>query len=85
MISCPSCGAGLRFDVPSQMMVCDHCDSRYDPGTIDTGRGDSTQTGVNEFDAAVFICPSCGAELLSPVVRAGEPRRHTQGARRHPR
>lgn len=31
MISCPGCGAGLRFDIRSQLMKCDHCDGTYDP------------------------------------------------------
>ena len=35
MIPCPGCGAGLRFDIASQAMRCDYCDSTYDPYRFD--------------------------------------------------
>lgn len=65
MIECPSCGGGLRFDIKSKRMICDLCDSHFDPHSIDTKRGESAETGVNEYQTAVFLCPSCGAELMT--------------------
>ena len=65
MIQCPSCGGGLRFEIETQTMKCDHCGSHYNPADVDTSRGDSTEVGVNAYDVAVHICPSCGAELLT--------------------
>ncbi len=34
MYECPSCGGDLRFDIPSQMLKCEHCDSVFDPYAI---------------------------------------------------
>ena len=65
MIQCPSCGGGLRFEIETQKMVCDLCGSHFDPQSINTESGDSTEVGVNAYDVAVHICPSCGAELLT--------------------
>ena len=31
MIACPGCGAGLRFDIPSQKMKCEYCGEFLDP------------------------------------------------------
>ena len=31
MIECRNCGGAVRFDIPSQKVVCDHCGSIYDP------------------------------------------------------
>ena len=61
MIQCPSCGGGLRFEIETQKMVCDLCGSHFDPQSINTESGDSTEVGVNAYDVAVHICPSCGA------------------------
>ena len=63
MIHCPGCGAGLRFDIASQMMVCSACDGRYDPDS--TRITDKEAQGQPMFDAYVFTCPSCGGELLT--------------------
>lgn len=64
MIHCPNCAAGLRFDIESQMMACDHCDSRFDPAALDYREKDDAK-GVEMFNAYVYVCPSCGAELMT--------------------
>ena len=33
MYECVNCGGALRFDIPSQQLHCDHCDSDFDPQT----------------------------------------------------
>ena len=63
MIQCPQCGGGLRFDIPSQMSVCDRCDSRYDPASITTGEKESAK-GTKMFESFIYTCPSCGGELV---------------------
>lgn len=64
MVGCPTCGAALRFDIAEQKMVCDHCNSRFDPHAVgDNSDRDDAQT--SSFDAFVYICPSCGAELVT--------------------
>jgi len=34
MYQCPGCGGRLVFDIPSQQLMCDHCDTKYDPYAI---------------------------------------------------
>ena len=63
MIQCPSCGGALRFDIASQHMVCDACDSHYDPASTASMNKDAQ--GVKTFESYVFSCPSCGGELLT--------------------
>lgn len=64
MVGCPTCGAGLRFDIAEQRMVCDHCNSRYLPEQLpdDSNTDDAQQSSFNCF---VYTCPSCGAELVT--------------------
>ena len=65
MIQCPTCGAGLRFDIASQQMVCDYCHNHFDPTQItDNSTRDDAKTQPY-FDSYVYICPSCGAELIT--------------------
>ncbi|OON86254.1 hypothetical protein BXO88_08220 [Oribacterium sp. C9] len=35
MYECPSCGGDLRFDIPSQMLRCEHCESTFDPYSVE--------------------------------------------------
>ena len=63
MIKCPNCGGGLRFDIPSQMMICRMCDSSFDPAAIDNEEKDNAE-GVQVFESYIYTCPSCGGELL---------------------
>ena len=30
MFACPNCGAGLRFDIDTQRLQCDYCNSSVD-------------------------------------------------------
>ncbi len=64
MLHCPNCGGGLRFEIESQQMACDYCDSRFDPAVIDYKDKDDAK-GAEVFDSYVYVCPSCGAELLT--------------------
>ena len=62
MLHCPTCDAGLRFEIASQKMACDHCGNRYPVESIpDTLRSDAK--GNKVLDLYVFTCPECGAEL----------------------
>ncbi len=77
MNACPNCGAGLRFDPAKQRLVCDFCDSEFDPKEID-GTFTAEETTVTEevpvhpeepefetYETTVYTCPQCGGELLS--------------------
>jgi len=62
MIHCPACGAGLRFNVEMQEMVCDHCDNSFAVKEIDDNESFDAK-GHRVFDMSIFVCPDCGAEL----------------------
>ncbi|MCM1283207.1 MAG: hypothetical protein NC180_02620 [Muribaculaceae bacterium] len=71
MISCPSCGGNVKFDIPSQKLTCDFCHERFDPYAFEDKTKDaeestsSEQTEDGEFEVTIFTCPQCGGEILS--------------------
>ena len=62
MIHCPTCGAGLRFDIETKQMACDHCDNHFRVRSIEDNVSFDAK-GHRVFELNVFICPDCGAEL----------------------
>lgn len=60
MYSCDSCGAGLRFDIASGMLLCPYCGSEKDPKTAKNG----AHTG-DEFETNVYTCTQCGGEIYT--------------------
>ena len=66
MAKCPSCGGMLRFDIPSQQMKCDSCDSRFNPYEINGGAAEES----TEYNVTIFKCPNCGGEIISTDERA---------------
>ena len=62
MVHCPSCGAGLRFEIESQQMFCDHCQGRFGVKELYAKASDEAKT-AQTYDSFAYICPSCGAEL----------------------
>ena len=67
MISCPSCGGNVKFDIPSQKLTCDSCRQSYDPYAFDhkTSDAEENTTVENDYEVTVFTCPQCGGEILS--------------------
>ncbi len=64
MIYCPTCGGGLRFEISSQKMFCEHCQNRFDPQKIADSIYNDAKT-EKTFESIAYICPACGAELLT--------------------
>ena len=62
MYACPSCGGGLRFDIPSQKLKCDHCETLTDPYSLEEKKDAGTDT---TFGVTVFTCPQCGGEVMT--------------------
>lgn len=66
---CPGCGAPVRFDARIGKIICDHCGSAYDPGTIRLiGKFDIKDQGEadeREEDKREIVCDSCGAVLVT--------------------
>ncbi len=64
MVACPTCGGALRFDIATQKMACDYCGGRFETQTLsDNSLRDDAHASC--FDSFVYICPSCGAELIT--------------------
>ncbi|HOQ37668.1 MAG TPA: DNA helicase PriA [Acetivibrio sp.] len=61
---CPSCGASLQFDPPSQSWKCHYCLAEYSKDEFDKH---SHEEHLNEDmpDLDSYICNSCGAELIA--------------------
>ena len=63
MYACPNCGGGLRFDISSQKLKCDYCDSDHDPYDITKEKDAGVETG--EYGVTIFTCPQCGGEVMT--------------------
>ncbi len=69
-IKCSACGANMRFDPESQMLYCEHCDSKQNFGEGTTAeeqdiRLDMSSGSVWGRDETVlFRCENCGAEVV---------------------
>ena len=61
MYQCPNCGGRLVFDIPSQSMLCEHCNTHYNPYNL--GEGNSAEEST-EYDVTVFKCPQCGGYMV---------------------
>ena len=64
MIHCPTCAGGLRFDIETQSLLCDHCGNSYLPESIRDDTKDDAKS-ASCFDGYVYVCPSCGGELMT--------------------
>lgn len=63
MIACPNCGGNTKFDIPSQQVSCEFCNSLFDPYMFDTKNADAVEN--TQFEVTIFTCPQCGGEILS--------------------
>ncbi len=82
---CPCCGAGLAFGEDVQQMHCEYCDNTFEVDAV-RAYNDSLQqadrsevqfdgqnSGWNSSEQAqmrVFVCPSCGGELITDANTA---------------
>jgi len=62
MITCPGCNGNLKFDIASQMLHCDFCDSSYDVYAFDNKTSDVEE---RHYETTIYTCPQCGGELES--------------------
>ena len=62
MYQCPNCGGEMRFDIPSQKLKCGYCESLMKPTEHPYLKGAEEET---EFELTAFLCPQCGAEIMS--------------------
>lgn len=80
---CPNCGGELVFDPNTQNYSCPYCNSEFSQEQIDTmqkGKQPSQESeaadsakGQEQEEAAVYVCPNCGAEIVTdPTTAATE-------------
>ncbi len=74
---CKSCGAPLRWDAEQGLLLCDHCDSTFDPEVFeseDKGNKEAEYDwSINQDDESretientrTYKCKSCGAEIVT--------------------
>ena len=60
MFKCRNCGGKVVFDVPTQQLKCEYCGSFFKVEEY------SEKNDAATYETNVFICQSCGAELVSP-------------------
>ena len=65
MYECPNCGGDLRFDIPSQMLKCEHCDAAFDPYSV------GKEQDVEEHTIEVEAPETTGDDAGEAVVSAG--------------
>lgn len=70
MFACPNCGGNLKFDIETQQLGCEHCQTQMDPYAFENKEKDAIEQTV--YDVTVFTCPQCGGEILSTDTSAAE-------------
>lgn len=70
---CPKCGGDLRFQPAGQRFVCEYCDSEYSQKELEETavEAETAEPEQEECpDAVCYICPSCGAEIVTDETTA---------------
>lgn len=77
---CPNCGGELKFDPGTQQYECEYCMSHFNQeemeaanpqsGRAQEGRQEEKSSHASEEGAAVYTCPSCGAEIVTDDTTA---------------
>ena len=68
MVKCSSCGANMRFDPETQMLICDHCGRKESVAKTIEAKEISlfsaiSVTGADMEETMVFTCENCGAKV----------------------
>lgn len=69
---CVNCGAPLRFDPESARLVCEWCGSVFEipEGGFEPVPADERPDGTMPEELPVYLCGSCGAEVVADAVSA---------------
>lgn len=70
MYACPNCGGNLKFDIPSQQLACEYCQTQADPYSFEDK--DEKNFANKDYEVTVFSCPQCGGEIVSTDNSAAE-------------
>lgn len=58
-MKCPACGGQLLYNSDKDKMICEFCDSIFDPEEY-------KENNTADFTMNMFICKGCGAQLDAP-------------------
>lgn len=75
---CPNCGGELVFDPETQKYKCGYCLSEFtaaeaeqaNPKAQEASSGAKAQKETEDSGAVAYVCPNCGAELLTDGTTA---------------
>lgn len=67
---CPNCGGGLTFDPKLQKFVCEYCLSEFTKEEMECLEDGEAKKEDGYGEAVVYICPSCGAEIVTDATTA---------------
>ena len=66
---CPNCTADLKFDIESQKLRCEYCDSFFTKDEIETllrnKKGNPVKLEKDHKEPGVYTCSSCGAQIIA--------------------
>lgn len=81
--TCTNCGGDLTFNPATQKFHCKYCASNFAQSELEVKEPETTAKDIeaenvvktqeelaDEFDAALFTCPSCGAEIAADNTTA---------------
>ncbi len=63
-VQCPSCGGRMVFDVSAQNLLCTYCGNRMHVQAYE--QNNAAQYSSDTYNANLYTCRSCGAELIAP-------------------
>lgn len=67
---CPNCDGELIFDPATQEYKCEYCNSLFTQEELDTPEPTEERQEEGEPEAAQYICPSCGAQIITDTTTA---------------
>ena len=67
MYNCPNCAGNLVFDIASQKLKCEYCNTLLDPYEYQKSQ-DAEESDM--FGVTVYTCPQCGGEIMTTNVTA---------------
>ena len=67
---CPNCGGGLKFDPVSQKFKCEYCLASFTEDDMKRLEAEEAKKREDDGSAAVYTCPSCGAEIVTDETTA---------------
>ena len=64
MIKCPNCNAELKYSAGAKKVVCEYCNSSFDPEKL-SKKVDVSKERNNTYKGKSYTCSQCGAMLLT--------------------